>query len=91
MKKYYPNTKILKMENNLITTEINNYIEETDWKVWVVYKDNIKENALKLSLEEYNKLIDYVFNLKWDLKWENKLKIFELWAMLSNNKIYIEK
>jgi hypothetical protein len=44
-----------------------------------------------MNLEEYNELIEYIFNLKTNYKWENKLKIFELWAMLNNNKWYIEK
>ena len=79
------------MENTIILNEINNYMEETDWKIWVIYKENIKTNALKLNLENYNKLINYIFELKSEFKWENKLKIFELWALLSNNKIYIEK
>jgi len=80
------------MKNNLtLENEINNYIEQTDWKIWIIHKENIKKNALKLNIKDYEELINYIFELKAEFKWENKLKIFELWAMLSNNKIYIEK
>ena len=80
------------MKNNLIILEqIDNYLEETDWRIWITHKENIKNNSLKLNIDEYNGLINYIFELKGKFKWENKLKIFELWAMLSNNKIYIEK
>jgi hypothetical protein len=79
------------MQNKFIIEQINNYLEEPDWKVWVNYKENIKEKTIELNLEEYNQLIDYVYNLKSNYSGENKLKVFELWAMLSNNKIYIEK
>jgi hypothetical protein len=77
--------------NNKILENIEKYLSEPDWKIWINYKEEIKLSSLNMNSKKYNILIDYVYNLKSNYSGENKLKIFELWAMLSNNKIYIEK
>ncbi len=70
-----------------IIINIDKYIEENDWKIWINYKEDIKNNSLKLEKIIYNELINYIYEKKESVVWENKLKIFELYAMLVNNKI----
>ncbi len=73
-----------------IKKEIKQYILEQDWKIWIIYKQVIKEKSLNLDIKTYNEIINFIFKLKDKQKWENKLKIFELWAMFLNNKEYIK-
>ncbi len=73
-----------------IKKEIKQYILEQDWKIWIIYKQAIKEKSLNLDIKTYNEIINFIFKLKDKQKWENKLKIFELWAMFLNNKEYIK-
>ena len=70
-----------------IIINIEQYLQETDWKIWLTNKEEIKNNSLKLEKIIYNELIDYLYEKKSEFKWENKLKIFELYAMLINNKL----
>jgi hypothetical protein len=54
--------------DNKILKDIENYISEPNWKIWINYKEDIKLSSLNMNLEEYNELIEYIFNLKTNYK-----------------------